>query len=159
LASKIDKLFSFSDADPIARLIVHYWYPANYMYQEFSRVERALARQKSRTQRMAVREVNYLRLWLATLYTTGDGFKSLNLKDDEIERLLSNPNFQNLRVFRNGTFHYQKSPVKLVQFWVGAQDRISWARSLHFALNRFFSEYRIKIAVQNVLAANKPDSN
>jgi hypothetical protein len=97
-----------------------------------------------------------LRLWLSTLFAVAEGYKSLDLRDDEIDALLLSPHLENLRHFRNGTFHYQKNPMKQVQFFLGGEERLDWAQQLHEAFDRFFSEYRIKITVENFLAQRGP---
>jgi hypothetical protein len=139
--SPLEKYNVFDREDPIARLMVHYFYVADFVHRDFKRVERLLKLQKRRTRWRSSQESCYMRLWLSTLYTTAEGYKELKLDDVKINSLISEPHFDRLRVFRNGTFHYQKSPMKLVQFLSGHGDAHSWAEHLHQSFENFFREY------------------
>jgi hypothetical protein len=148
----------FRDDDPIARLIVHYFYPADFLYREYFRLNRALAAQKQRTEQRSSQEFCCLRLWLAALFTVAEGFQELQLKDKEIDGLLAVGHLNSLRLFRNGTVHYQRRPIKLAQFFrddSGSRgDRLAWAKLLHQAFDRFQSDYHVEITVRNVLTGS-----
>jgi len=47
-----------------------------------------------------------------------------------------------LRLFRNGTFHFQRDPGKFSQFFAEGHSRLEWAEELHLKLAIFFSRYR-----------------
>jgi hypothetical protein len=157
--NRLDEFFQFDDDDPIARLIVHYFYPADFLYREHRRLSRALAAQKRRTPRRSLQELCCFRLWLAALYTAAEGFQELKPENPEIDALLAVDHLNSLRLFRNGTVHYQKKPMKLVQFFRddggSREDRLAWATLLHQAFARFQSDYRVKIAVRKDLADSR----
>jgi hypothetical protein len=156
----LDEFGRFDDHDPIARLIVHYFYPTDFLYREYLRLNRALAAQKKRTRWRSSQEFCYLRLWLAALFTVAEGFQELRLQNQEIETLLAVDHLNSLRLFRNGTFHYQKKPMKLAQFFRDdsgiTSDRLAWAKLLHAAFAHFQSDYLVEITVKNALAAWQP---
>lgn len=153
MAGLLEKFDYFRRDDPVARLIVHYYFPTDFIYRDFVRVERSLQRQKRRTPWRASQETCYMRLWLATLYAVVEGYRSLNLHDPEIDAHLSSSHMDSLRRFRNATFHYQRSADKHVQFVLGPDNRIEWARALHRAFDRYFRDYRIKVIVENAMRA------
>jgi hypothetical protein len=149
----IDKLVDFHPEDPIGRLIVHYFFPADFLYRDYCRVSKALAAQKRRTRWRASEQMCYQRLWLAALFTVAEGFQSLGLQNKEIQDLLRSPYLNSLRHFRNGTFHYQENPGKHVQFFLDGttitDDRLEWARELHKAIDRFHWSYRQETISRN----------
>jgi hypothetical protein len=157
--SPLDTFGHFSPEDPVARLIVQYFFPADFLHRDFHRVHRALAAQKRRTRWRSAQETCYLRLWLAALYTVAEGYKALRLQNSEIDSLLTTSYLDSLRLFRNGTFHYQRHPEKHVQFFsdgeASTNDRLDWAEKLHAAFDRFQRDYRIEITVRNALAARR----
>jgi len=142
----LDKLVDFDPDDLIGRLIVQYFFPADFLYRDYQRVNRALAKQRRRTRWRSSQEACYLRLWLAALYTVAEGFRALRLEDDKINDLLRSKHFTSLRHFRNGTFHYQEKPFKHVQFFLDGtvitHERLEWAQELHQAFDRFQWAYR-----------------
>ena len=153
----LEKFSNFRADDLTARLIVHYFFQADFLFRDYRRVKSALARQKRRTRWRASQETTYLRLWLAALFTVVEGFKILKLKDSEIELLLTSAHVDSLRRFRNATFHYQKDPIKHVQFFVEdgvpTDNRLEWAEKLHAAFDRFQRDYRVEVTVRNVMKA------
>src|ERR1700730_7953531 len=88
------------------------------------------------------REMCYLALWLASLFAVVEGFRSLKLKDEQVEKL-SAKHWDSLRLLRNGTFHFQPVHNKQSQFFIGNESRTNWARKLHSALSDYFTEYRV----------------
>ena len=148
--SPFERASEFRPDDPIARLIVHYFHPCDFVFRDYKRVARALARQKQLTKWRASQEISYLRLWLAMLYAVGEGFVELGLNDPEVNALLQNPALERLRKLRNGTFHYQRSHEKLTQFFLQS-GHIEWAETLHSAFDNFFREYRIEQTVKNLM--------
>jgi hypothetical protein len=52
---------------------------------------------------------HYMSYWYAGLYVLIDGWRTLGLHDDEIDRLLDSPNVDLLRRYRNGVFHFQRT--------------------------------------------------
>src|SRR5436853_3756558 len=156
--SPLQKYSQYSRHDLTARLFVHYYYPADFLYRDYNRVKRPLAAQKNRTPWRASQERCYLGLWLAALFTVIEGYKVLKIKSEPIDSLLRSKYLDSLRHFRHGTFHYQKHPRKHTQFFMDEEgmpsdDRLEWAEQLHLAFANFESEYRIELTVQNTLAA------
>ncbi len=149
--SPLEKFNVYRLDDPIARLEVHYFYPSDFVHRDFKRVERALKAQKCRTKWRSSQESCYTRLWLSTLYAVAEGYKELGLKDDEIDKLISLDHFERLRLFRNGTFHFQRKPIKLVQFLSGHGDALAWAERLHKAFEAYFREFSIQNIVRNAM--------
>jgi hypothetical protein len=52
---RLDEFFRFDDDDPVARLIVHYFYPADFLYRENRRLNFALAVQDANAAEVAAR--------------------------------------------------------------------------------------------------------
>ena len=46
--------------------------------------------------------------WYGGLYAVVEGWRDLRLEDQEIDELLQSPHVDALRLYRNGTFHFQK---------------------------------------------------
>lgn len=78
--------------------------------------------------------------WLSSLYVVVEGFKELNLADD-IVLSLAEQHIDELRLFRNATFHFQRQHEKHAQFHNGLGDRMNWAEELHEELADFFRMY------------------
>ena len=80
----------------------------------------------------------YASLWFALLYVVAEGWKELGLDDDEVTKSIQSAQFQTLRRFRNGVFHYQKEyfDKKATDFF--SKDMLRWATGLHDALSKAF---------------------
>src|SRR5882757_2733615 len=74
----------------------------------------------------------YYSYWLSGLFVVAEGFQTLGLKSPKIEKLIVE-HIDELRLFRNATFHFQKTPAKHVQFHDGTANRLNWAEELHDA--------------------------
>ena len=157
--SPLGRAYVYDRDDPIARLIVHYFYPCDFMHRDYHRVRRVLSRQKRRTKWRASQELCYSRLWLAMLYAVAEGFQKLGLCDPEIDLLLTDDALNRLRRLRNGTFHYQQHHEKLTQFFSAGRSNELWAEHLHAAFERFISDYTVDVAVKNLLAIPMSDAN
>jgi hypothetical protein len=80
-----------------------------------------------------------LSVWYALLYVVIEGYRELEIKDPEIDDLLSQTEFVDaLRRFRNATFHYQEDLLsdKLLKFISLAQSE-KWVGRVNAALDRF----------------------
>jgi hypothetical protein len=141
----------FPNDDPIARLNVHYFDPCQQLLKDYERAKNAKTRKGGRTRSMDRRELCYLSLWLASLFAVVEGFRSLKLKDEQVDKL-SAKHWDSLRLLRNGTFHFQPAHNKQSQFFIGSESRMEWARKLHSALGDYFTEYRIDFVVKTLLA-------
>ncbi|OAI09012.1 hypothetical protein A1353_05450 [Methylomonas methanica] len=79
-----------------------------------------------------------LQIWYALLYVVIEGYRALDHKSVEVEKLLSNEEMVNaLRLFRNAVFHYQKDPLteKLLVF-LDAKESEIWIWHLNSALKK-----------------------
>lgn len=81
----------------------------------------------------------FLSHWYAALFVIVEGWQEFDLSDPEIDALLSSPNVDLLRRFRNGVCHYQRNYadprfLDLVQ----AQGVVPWVRQLNLAFGRYF---------------------
>jgi hypothetical protein len=81
----------------------------------------------------------FLSHWYAALFVVVEGWQEVQLSDPEINTLLSSPNVDLLRRFRNGVCHYQRNYndprfLDLVQ----AQGVVPWVRQLNLAFGRYF---------------------
>lgn len=157
MSSILQAASEFRKDDPIGRLICHYFQPCEFCFEEYLRVTQALERQKRRTRFRAAKQLTFLRLWLASLYTVIEGFYELELSDARIDALLMGENdLAKLRRFRNGTFHYQRTADKHLQLFNENAGVLDWAKLLHVEFDRFFREYRIAMTVANVMAIPEP---
>ncbi len=80
----------------------------------------------------------FMAFWYASLYVVVEGYRELGLHDPAIDRLLESPNVDHLRLFRNGTFHYQQEliPQKLVCM-MNSEDSVTWIRQLNTRTGQF----------------------
>jgi len=78
----------------------------------------------------------YFFYYYGTLYVVVEGFCDLKLRDTAVEKLLRSPHTDALRRSRNGAFHFQKEYLtpKLLDPYLGEDDFVDWAFSLHDAL-------------------------
>ena len=77
-----------------------------------------------------------LQVWYALLFVVIEGYRALDHKSVEVEKLLSNEEMVNaLRLFRNAVFHYQKDPLteKLLGF-LDTKDSEAWIGKLNYEL-------------------------
>lgn len=159
------------DQDPIMRLIAHYFGPADYMFEAFSKLDELSTTPKGLSPDKVIERRYCLMYWLSSLYVTIEGMENLPLADELKSRPLELPRLAHrvieiladaddhrdaLRLLRNGTFHFQKTPVKHLQFF-DTPFRLSWAVHLHKAIERLFSDYRIQCSVICALAGRKEE--
>lgn len=154
------------DSDPVLRLLVHYYYPAELMHEQKTKLATEFAKQGQLSRKKQINESIYFRLWLALLYVVCE-----QLADQVEAQLLSRPpdfvelwsrlqklledfyeHRDALRILRNGQLHFQEAPDKLVQFFTSKQGRIEWAERLHRSIGEFFSEYRILCGTEYALS-------
>lgn len=81
----------------------------------------------------------FLSHWYAALYVVVEGWQELKLADIEIDTLLSSPNIDLLRRFRNGVCHYQRnySDPRFLDL-MQAQGVVPWVRQLNLEFGRYF---------------------
>ncbi len=84
-----------------------------------------------------------IQLWYAHLYVVVEGYQELKLEDENIDRLLKNVGtMNNLRLLRNGLFHFQKGSIltfneKRVPFLLETGSE-KWIHNLNSAFESFF---------------------
>jgi hypothetical protein len=90
-------------------------------------------------------------VWYALLYVVIEGYRDLDIHDDDVDRLLAQVDYVSaLRRFRNATFHYQEDPVpgKVMEF-LTAPESERWIQDLNRAFDRFLTrELNIKEDVE-----------
>lgn len=89
----------------------------------------------------------FLSHWYAALYVVVEGWQELKLADAEIDVLLSSPNIDLLRRFRNGVCHYQRnySDPRFLDL-MQAQGVVPWVRQLNLAFGRYFLQNLVSTA-------------
>jgi hypothetical protein len=75
--------------------------------------------------------------WYGALYVVLEGFDDLKLADVHVNRLRNEEFIKKLKLFRNGTFHYQKHLYSSKIMGVDDTDEfVDWVRSLHSTLGK-----------------------
>ena len=74
------------------------------------------------------------------IYVVVEGYRELKLSDARIDELLQEKEYlDQLRLFRNATFHYQKQPVSEKELkFLEAEGGEHWIRELHYAFQNYF---------------------
>lgn len=87
-----------------------------------------------------LRTFSYCALWLSLLYVVAEGWEELELEDEGIATMLTSPNRELLRRFRNGAFHFQANyfDARFTEFLEGEEDPLAWATALHQAFGTWF---------------------
>jgi hypothetical protein len=85
----------------------------------------------------------YMCYWYAGLNVVIEGYKRLNLADDEIDHLLASSNFGLLEGFRHGVFHYQPkyNNDRFLKLVTQGENVRQWVSSLHAEFKRLLSAY------------------
>jgi hypothetical protein len=81
----------------------------------------------------------FMSYWYGGLYVVVEGWRELKLSDPVIDELLLSPNVEHLRLYRNGTFHFQKSYFddRFAGF-LNSQDSVPWVRKLSSSFGGYF---------------------
>jgi hypothetical protein len=84
----------------------------------------------------------YSALWLAMVYVVAEGWKELDLHDEDVDALLDSPNLDLLRRFRNGAFHFQAKYYddRFMGLLDPSGDPAKWVTNLYDAFDRWFIE-------------------
>lgn len=159
------------DDDPIMRLYAHYFLHSEFILECAKDIERKTRKNKTSKVKSdtACKYSSLMTQWLATLYVVVDGFdeikieeelfmrpKTINGKPSGFQEITDKSNYiksiycihkDDLRIFRNGVFHFQKNSSKLTQLFDANRGIILWAEDLHAQFRDFFSEYRIVCSV------------
>lgn len=85
----------------------------------------------------------FMSYWYGSLYVVIEGWKELEFSDPVIDLLLLDPKVKQLRLYRNGTFHFQKN------YWdhrfknfIAEEGAAVWVRKVTLELGRWFLDDR-----------------
>jgi len=78
--------------------------------------------------------------WYASLNVVIEGWRTLRLRDTDIDALLTSPNVRLLRRFRHGVFHFQKKygDDRFTDLLQPGEQVVPWVRDLHAKLGAYF---------------------
>jgi hypothetical protein len=81
----------------------------------------------------------YMSLWYGELYVVIEGWKELGFSDPTVDALLSSPNVELLKRYRNGAFHFQKDYFddRFLDFMRG-DAAVKWVSNLNQAFGSYF---------------------
>jgi hypothetical protein len=89
----------------------------------------------------------FMSYWYSSLYVVVEGYRKLDVHDKVIDSLISSPNTELLRRYRNGAFHFQRRYYSdRLEGFISEQSSASWVRDLNREFGRFF--------LQRIAAAN-----
>lgn len=82
----------------------------------------------------------YLCLWYSCLFVVIEGWRELDLCDQQVDVLLGSEYVALLRRFRNGVLHFQKDywDDRFLDFVREGADSATWARALNSEFGRYF---------------------
>jgi hypothetical protein len=123
------------EGNPVWMLFFAYFMPCDQIYQHCEAIRPRFFNPATRDE-VSQQFMAHLHIWIALLYVVAEGFKELQLDDPSIDPIID-AHLDEMRLFRNSVFHFQKDDRKRVQFH-GA-DQLNWARQLHVAFQRFFT--------------------
>ena len=86
--------------------------------------------------------VAYMSYWYASLWVVIEGWRTLDLHDDEVDRLLDAPSTEKLKLYRHNVFHFHENywNEPLVLPLLRDSDTVTWVRELSSALGRSLLE-------------------
>lgn len=122
------------DGNPVWVLYMAHFSACDLIHQHYQRIK-PLFFDPCTQERVGPEFIAYTHLWLALLYVVADGFRELKLTDPVITSIIE-AHLDDLRVFRNSVFHFQKDDRKRVQFH--AVEKFNWAQQLHTAFEQYF---------------------
>ena len=123
------------ERNPVWMLFVAHFVPCDIIYQHYQQIKPLFFAPRTQDQ-VGQQFLAYTHLWMALLYVVADGFKELGLSDPTLSPIID-LHLDDLRIFRNSVFHFQKDDRKRVQFHDA--DKFNWAQDLHVAFQRFFT--------------------
>src|SRR5437867_5527332 len=84
----------------------------------------------------------YMCYWYATLYVVVEGWRDLRLEDEVLHQLVSSPNVDLLRRFRNGVFHFQREyhDEHFFDLLRSGASVVNWVHDLNREFGRYFLE-------------------
>ena len=75
--------------------------------------------------------------WYASLYVVIEGYKELQIKNDNVQKLWNEDFINKLRLFRNGTFHYQKDIFsEIISNTDDTDEFVKWIHAINHELGR-----------------------
>ncbi len=82
----------------------------------------------------------YMSYWYAALYVVVEGWRELELEDEEIDGLLESRNVGLLKRYRNGVFQFQRTyyDKRFLDLITDGENVAEWVRSLSSAFGRYF---------------------
>ena len=91
----------------------------------------------------SIRTFEYMSYWYAGLFVVVEGWKTLELHDSNLDRLLSSPNVGLLKRFRNAVFHYQENFLdqRLMDMVHEGQNAEAWVGELDREFRRYFQAW------------------
>ena len=171
----MDKVPHVND-DPISRLYAHYFLQADVLFRAHKKLEGERVSKGRLSKNKEIDEYQLRKLWLAALYVLAEGFKTpliqtalvpwreqssnIRVYCDSIEHKMGQLGDE-LRVFRNATFHYQPNAQKHLQF-ISVKSRhepFFWAAELHQEFDKLFREYRILHLVERTVRQRATDDS
>lgn len=130
-----------SKNDPVCKLS-QYWVSAGIMRKHVIEYKERYPDLENMNDDVWGDFIIYTSFWLSALYVVIEGFRDLGLSDKRIDVLLVSKNVDSLRVYRNSTFHFQKTSNKHNQFYEINSDRLNWALEVYLEFGRYFSDYQ-----------------
>ena len=128
--------------DPV--YILHrYFIWANRMRIHFDEVLKKHIKNEINNHGFDIESMMYMSLWYGLLYVVIEGWKTLKIQDVIINNLLTSPNTEMLKEYRNAVFHYSKKRYYDNRFEAFYKETTSgkWARELNSEFSRFFLGY------------------
>ncbi|WP_188261965.1 hypothetical protein [Azospirillum tabaci] len=160
------------DSDPILRLHAHYFELADLMRGHANAIDREYYRRGRLSKKKNVTYAHYVITWLGFLYVVLEGiaeiqksgildnlpesFSSFKTRLSIISRCETDY-IDRLRRFRNGTFHYQFTPDKQLQFLENDSETLRISKDLHNNLKDLFSDYRVNCMVVYAIEGRKDE--
>ena len=89
----------------------------------------------------------YMSHWLSCLYVVSEGAREIGIDEIFLNELID-LHIENLRIYRNATFHFQRVPSKHAQFHDSAANRLNWAEDVHSAFEEFFGNYVLYLSME-----------
>lgn len=119
-----------------------YWIWANRMREHFYSLVPKVAGNPvpDRFSPDAIEADLYMSFWYGELYVVIEGWRELRLSDPAIDALLTSPNVDLLRLYRNGVFHFQRDyfDERFQGFIRDGENAVSWVRKLNEAFGAYF---------------------
>ncbi|WP_425628275.1 hypothetical protein [Vibrio neptunius] len=81
-------------------------------------------------------------VFYSLLFVVIEGYRELGSSDDAIDSLLEQVDFVDaLRLFRNATFHYQKTPIpEKARKFLETDGSEHWIQNIHMAFRQYFEK-------------------